>query len=104
MDGAPGHVGPLVVAAAPCAEVLLTITSFCGLHTYTAAGMGARGRHSLKRIPFVTFILIIISFPSPLTPSFHAENLTFLQILLTVAFLSSSGLATRIPQTVYCYF
>ena len=29
------------------------------------------------------------------------SNLTFLQILATVAFLSSSGLITWIPQTVY---
>ena len=31
-----------------------------------------------------------------------AYNLTFLQMLLTVAFLSSTGLITWIPLTVYC--
>ena len=40
---------------------------------------------------------IIIGIPSPLTPSY----LTFLQILPTLAFLSSSGLITWILQTVY---
>ena len=34
----------------------------------------------------LTFILIIISIPSPLTLSFQAYNLPFLQILPTVAF------------------
>jgi len=44
------------------------------------------------------------SIPSPLTPSFQALNLPFLQILPTIAFLSwvsSPGLITWIPQTVY---
>ena len=49
----------------------------------------------------LTVIFIIISIPSPFTPSFQAYNLTFLQILPTVAFVSSSGLTTWIPQTVY---
>jgi len=38
-------------------------------------------------VMLLTFILIIISIPSPLTLSFQAWNLPFLQILLTVAFL-----------------
>jgi len=44
---------------------------------------------------------------SPVALSFQAYNLPFLQILptvLTVAFISSSGLAPQIPWTVYRYF
>ena len=55
-------------------------------------------------VMLLTFILIIISIPSPLTFSFQAQNLPFLQILPSVAFLSCSGLTTWIPHTVYCYF
>ena len=46
----------------------------------------------------------IVFHQSPLTPSFQALNLPFLQILPTIAFLSrvsSPGLITWIPQTVY---
>jgi len=59
----------------------------------------------------LTVILINVSFPSPILAFIPNLNLTFLQILLTVAFLSSSGLTTLISQTVYfssehirCYF
>jgi len=41
------------------------------------------------------------SIPSPLNPPFQAYSLTFLQMLPTVALLSSSGLTTWIPRTVY---
>ena len=51
-----------------------------------------------------TIILIITGIPSPLTFSFQTENLTFLQILPAVVFLSSSGLTKWITQTVYYYF
>ena len=37
-------------------------------------------------VMLLTFILSIISIPSPLTPSFQAYNLPFLQILTTAAF------------------
>jgi len=49
-------------------------------------------------LTFTLITLIIVSrlFHHPLTPSFQASNLPFLQILPTVAFLSSSGLTTWI--------
>jgi len=57
-------------------------------------------------VTLLTFILIIISTVYSITThsSFQTENLPFLQILTTVAFLSSSELTPWIPWTVYCYF
>jgi len=43
--------------------------------------------------------LLLLVFPQQLTLSFHAYHLPFLQILPTVALLSSSRLTTRITQT-----
>ena len=48
--------------------------------------------------------LLLQVFHHPLTLSFQAEKLPFLQILPTAAFHFSSGLTTCIPHTVYCYF
>ena len=55
-------------------------------------------------VMLLTFILIIVSIPSP-THSFILDfKPSFLQVLPTVAFLSAPGLTTWIPQTVYSYF
>ena len=74
-----------------------------GLCSYRVRGVdGSSAQHltveSYTVVMLLTFILIIISIPSPLTPSFQAEKLTFLQIPPTVAFLSSSGLIAWIPR------
>ena len=46
----------------------------------------------------------IKNFFNTCTVSMHISKWSFLQILPTVAFLSSSGLITWIPQTVYFFF
>ena len=62
----------------------------------------------------LTFILIIISIPSPLTLSFQAYNFPFLHILLTVAFLfffrtdstdsaDCLPMLLSIPVSVFCF-
>jgi len=62
-----------------------------GLCSYRVRGVdGSHAKHltveSYTVVMLLTFILIIIIIPSPLTPSFQASNLTFLQIRPTAAF------------------
>jgi len=62
------------------------------LCSYRVRGVdGSYAKHlaveSYTVVMLLTFALIIISIPSPMTLSFQAQNLLFLQILPTVAFL-----------------
>jgi len=79
-----------------------------GLCSYRVRGVdGSCAKHltleSYTVVMLLTFILIIISIPLPPHSFMPDLKPSFLQILRTVAFLSS-GLTTWIPQTVYCYF
>ena len=102
----------------PCIHITTSIISIqtagialggTGLCSYRVRGVDGSCTkrltvESYTVVVLLTFILIIISIPSPLTLSFQAQNIPFLQILPIVAFLSCSGLTTWIPHTVYCYF
>ena len=83
---------------------ILTPTDLRSVLTDAIVVARGRRRQCERYFMLLTFILIISSIPSPLTLSFQAYNLPFLQILPTVAFLFFFRTDSTDSRTVYRYF
>jgi len=84
-------------------------TDSTDLCSYRVRGVdGSCAKHltveSYMVVMLLTVILIIISIPSPLSPSLFHSTYLFGKSFPPQPSFSSSGLTTWIPQTVYCYF